>query len=109
MAIQLPIGNAENFAGIIDLVTMQAVYFDGDDGAVIRRESIPDDLIGPAQSARTRMLESLAFLDDRMMETVGGDEQPSASEIKRVLRAAIGALSCRCQTTFHREAAAVMD
>jgi elongation factor G len=88
VAIQLPIGSAENFAGIVDLVTMKAVYFDGEDGAVVRCESIPENLSDLAQSARAQMLESLAFLDDRMMEIVGSGENPSAAEIIRVLRAA---------------------
>ena len=49
--MQYPIGSGETFEGVIDLVTMQAIYFDGDNGETIRREAIPAEL---AEDARTR-------------------------------------------------------
>src|ERR1051325_1197865 len=43
--MQLPIGKEDEFAGVIDLITMQAVYFDGNNGEKVRREAIPAELL----------------------------------------------------------------
>src|SRR5215813_2248178 len=42
--MQLPIGSEDDFAGVIDLITMQAIYFDGSNGEKVRHEAIPADL-----------------------------------------------------------------
>ena len=66
--MQLPMGAGETFEGVIDLVEMQAVYFDGDNGEKIRREDIPQAYQEQAEKARTAMLEQLAMYSDEMME-----------------------------------------
>lgn len=86
IALQIPIGMESDFVGVVDLVTMQAVYFDGDDGGVVRRESIPDTLIESASSARALMLESLAMYDEALMATVAADKEPSVDHMRRVIR-----------------------
>ena len=42
--MQLPIGKEDNFEGVIDLITMKANYFDGDNGENVREEEIPAEL-----------------------------------------------------------------
>jgi translation elongation factor EF-G len=66
--MQLPIGAGEKFQGIIDLVTMKAVYFDGRDGEIVREEPIPEALEDRAHDGRHQMLESLAMYSDELME-----------------------------------------
>src|ERR1041385_2195832 len=53
--MQLPIGKEDEFAGVIDLITMQAVYFDGNNGEKVRREAIPADLKEEAEKHRHLM------------------------------------------------------
>src|SRR5690606_7622432 len=64
----------ESFAGIIDLVTMKALYYEGDEGEVIREDEIPAAYAEKAASARTAMLESLAMYSDEMMELLLSEE-----------------------------------
>ena len=88
VALQIPIGSESDFEGVVDLVTMKAIYFDGEFGETRRRTEIPDSLLDAASSARAELLESLSLLDDSIMETVLSGQQPSSDEIRRVIRAA---------------------
>ncbi len=87
--MQLPIGSGDKFQGLIDLVTMQAVYFDGKDGEHIRCEAIPTMLQDQAQAARSQMLESLAMYSDELMEKLLSAEAISEELVHRVTRAAV--------------------
>jgi elongation factor G len=73
--MQIPIGAESAFEGIIDLVAMEAVYFDGEKGEDLRREPIPDNLASIAEHARTGMLETLSLYSDELMELLL-EEQP---------------------------------
>ena len=88
VALQLPIGTEDQFRGVVDLITMEAVFFDGSHGEYIRRETIPDDLKSSAESARMEMLSELSRLDDGLTDDLLNDRQPDASEIRRVIRRA---------------------
>jgi elongation factor G len=70
VAVQLPIGLEADMAGIIDLVTMKAVYFDGDNGDIIREEEIPAALKEEADVAREEMLDAVSMFSDELMEAV---------------------------------------
>src|SRR5436190_22794803 len=59
--MQLPIGLEQKHEGVIDLVTMQAIYFDGDNGEKVRREEIPAELRPAAEAARETMLDALSL------------------------------------------------
>ena len=50
--MQIPIGREENFEGVVDLITMKALYFDGSNGEKVRVEEIPADLKEEAAEAR---------------------------------------------------------
>ena len=70
MPIQLPIGSEDTFKGIIDLVEMDAdIYYD-DMGKDMRVEPIPEDMMELAQEYRTKLLDSVADLDDDIMMMV---------------------------------------
>jgi elongation factor G len=102
--IQLPIGQAENFKGVIDLVEMKGIVWDGEEiGAVFRIIDIPSELKEDAEKQRHDMIESLSEFDDVLMEKYINDEPISNDEIKRVLRKAT--LACEifpvlCGTSF---------
>src|SRR5438445_9341058 len=72
--MQWPIGKEDNFEGMIDLVTMKALYFDGNTGEKVRAEAIPADLLDEAKQARHLMLESLAMYSDELMERLLSEE-----------------------------------
>ena len=68
VAIQIPIGSADTFKGVVDLVKMKAeVYYD-DLGKDVREEEIPAELVDLANEYRAKLLEAVAEADDALME-----------------------------------------
>ena len=86
--IQLPMGAESDFAGVIDLVTMQAIYFDGEDGETTRREAIPEGYVEQASTARQEMLETLSLFDDELMEALLEEREVSVEKIRALIREA---------------------
>jgi elongation factor G len=66
--MQIPIGLEESFRGIVDLVTMKALYFDGPDGEIVRAEPIPAELEAEVRKARETMLDAVSMFSDELME-----------------------------------------
>ena len=86
--IQLPIGKEENFKGIIDLVTMKAIYYLDDLGTVLDEEPIPEDMIEIAEEYRTNLLEAVAEQDEDLMEKYLSGEELTEEEIHAGIRKA---------------------
>ena len=72
--MQLPIGLENDMEGVIDLVTMKAVYFDGDQGENIRIEEIPDNLKDDADEKREELLDAVSMFSDDLMEAMLEEE-----------------------------------
>ena len=87
--MQLPIGLADEFEGVIDLVTMRAVYFEGHDGEILRHDEIPEDLVSEAETARYQLLERLAMYSDELMEKLLAEEEVEEILIRKVTREAV--------------------
>jgi elongation factor G len=87
--MQLPIGAGDKFQGIIDLVRMKALRFDGKDGETVREEPIPEALEDRARDGRAQMLESLAMYSDELMERLLSEEEIPEDLIHRVTRDAV--------------------
>ena len=68
--VTIPIGLEENFKGVIDLISMKAVYFEGEKGEMVKYEEIPNELKNYAEEYRTFMLEKLAESDEEFMMVV---------------------------------------
>ena len=68
--MQLPIGLEASFAGVIDLVTMKAIYFEGDNGEYVVEKDIPDELHEEAETAREKMLDEVSMFSDELMEAI---------------------------------------
>jgi len=83
---QLPIGAEGDFEAIIDLVTMKAFYFDGDDGEDVREEEIPADRLEEAKTARHDMIASIADHDDVIADKFLAEQDPSVEEIRAAIR-----------------------
>ncbi len=73
--LQIHMGEGDNFQGVIDLVTMESVTFEGDNGENVVRAPIFSDYTEVAQAARSEMLEALSMFNDEMMEMLL-DDQP---------------------------------
>jgi len=65
--LQIPIGLGNEHKGVIDLITMTAIFFDGENGENVRRNEIPAELHDEAVSARRGMLDTLSLYDDELM------------------------------------------
>ncbi|MDC3019043.1 elongation factor G [Gammaproteobacteria bacterium] len=85
--IQLPIGAEDDFKGIIDLMRMKALYWDGDDmGTSYREEDIPSDLLDQSNEYREAMLESVAEASEELMEKYLENSDLSLEEIIQGIR-----------------------
>ncbi|MCK9286875.1 MAG: elongation factor G [Sphaerochaetaceae bacterium] len=68
--VQIPIGLEDRLQGVVDLVTMKALYFDGPNGDVIRIESIPPELQSEAETKREELLDAVSLISDDLMEAM---------------------------------------
>ncbi len=68
--MELPIGLEADLKGIVDLVRMKAVYFDGDNGENLRYEEIPAELAAEAARRREQLLDAVSMFSDDLMEAV---------------------------------------
>ncbi len=84
--LQLPIGLENDHAGVIDLVAMQAVYFEGGMGEEIRRTEIPDEMKDEADRARHGMLDALSLYDDELMEMILEEKEPDVDQLQTIIR-----------------------
>ena len=87
--MQWPMGAGETFAGMIDLVTMKALAFEGANGEIVKSDDIPETYAEAAATARQQMLEALAMYDDELMERLLSEEAISEDLIHRVTRNAV--------------------
>ncbi|MCH2620187.1 MAG: elongation factor G [Actinomycetota bacterium] len=93
--IQLPIGAEADFAGVIDLVTMKALVWEGEDlGASWNEVEIPDDLKSQADEYRAELVDLLAEFDETILEKFVGEEEITVDDMKKAIRQ--GTLSGDC-------------
>jgi len=83
--VQIPIGLESDLEGIIDLVTMKAFYFDGDNGEIVREEEIPENLQAQADEYREIMLDAVSMFSDELMEAIL-EEKVETEQIKDAIR-----------------------
>ena len=89
VAIQYPIGAAETFEGIVDIVEMKAYHFEWDDGEKITEIDIPADVKDKCEAYRLELMEKVAEMDDALMDTYFDKGELSIDEIKKGLRIAV--------------------
>ena len=89
IAVQLPIGERNDFKGMVDLMKMKAVYFEGDKGEIVKEEEIPSELAEQAKEWREKMVEKIAETDDKLTEKFLSGEEISMIELKKALRSAV--------------------
>lgn len=87
LVINLPIGNEAEFAGIIDLVKMKAVIWEGEDlGANYAYLDIPANMQEQATEWRKKLVETAVEQDDAALEAYLGGEEPSEEVLKACIR-----------------------
>lgn len=84
--IQLPVGQADEFVAIIDLLKMKMYTFDGEKGINIIENEIPADMLEKAQQYREEMIDKVSMFDDELAEKFLAGEEPSLDLIKRAIR-----------------------
>ncbi len=89
VAISLPMGLEEKMAGVIDLIKMKALYFEGEKGIEVVEKEIPEEFKHDAEIWHKKMLERIAGEDHALTEKFLEGEEISADELKNVLRKAV--------------------
>lgn len=85
--IHIPIGAESEFKGLVDLISMKAMVWKGDDdGAEFEIQEIPEDLKASAEEKRENLIEKIADADDSLLEKYLGGEEISEDEIWAALR-----------------------
>lgn len=87
--MQIPIGEEDRFEGVVDLLTMQAVYFEGEMGVQVVRKEIPENLQAEAETLRGELVERIVESNEEMMEKYLGGEEIPLEDLKRELRRAV--------------------
>src|SRR5690606_34611194 len=66
--VQIPIGLEDKHVGVVDLITMKAYYFEGDNGTEIRITDIPEELRAEADQRREEMIDAASMFSDELAE-----------------------------------------
>jgi elongation factor G len=110
--IQLPIGAEEDFEGIVDLVRMQAIYWNSaDQGTTYDAREIPAELQAEAEAAREYMVECAAEATEELMEAYLEEAELNEEQIIEGLRAGTLAneiVPCVCGTAFKNKGVQAM-
>jgi len=84
--VQIPIGLESDFMGVIDLVDMKAVYFDGDCGQDVRIGDIPGDLLPEALKRREELIDTASLFSDDLTEAILEEKEVTSDLIINALR-----------------------
>ena len=87
LPVQLPIGIEDKFLGVVDLVEMKAIIWEGGDlGAKFHDEPIPEDLVEQAKEYRQLLLDTAVGVDDKAMEEYFEKGDVSVATLKRCIK-----------------------
>ncbi len=88
--LQLPIGEEENFKGVIDLVTMKAIWWNEDDkGTTFELKDPPSEMMAACEEWREKLVEAAAESSEELMEKYLGGEELSEDEIHAAVRSRV--------------------
>jgi len=112
ITIQLPIGAEDNFEGVVDLIRMQAIYWNEEDrGQTFEARDIPEHLQADAEKYREAMVEAAAEANEELMEKYLGEGKLSTEDIKQGLRERVLTTEiclCMCGTAFKNKGVQAM-
>lgn len=92
VAMQLPIGEEDGFVGVIDLVTMKAIYNEGEKGDDVIVKEIPAELREDAELRRSEMLDAVSMFNDELMESLLEGKEVSEELIHKAIWEGINSL-----------------
>ncbi len=84
--LQIPIGLESDLEGVVDLVSMKAVYFDGEQGDQVRYEEILDHLRDEAEEKREELLDAVSMFSDELMEAMLEEQEIPEEMIHEAIR-----------------------
>jgi elongation factor G len=84
--VQIPIGLESPHEGLVDIITREAVYFDGEKGLTIVRRPVPDELVQQCEEKRKELIERLAEADDDIAELFISEIEPTVEQLKVAIR-----------------------
>lgn len=85
-AVQIPIGAESTLSGVVDLINKVALYNKGDNGEIIEKGPVPEELKPLMEEKRQLLIETLADVDDEMAEMFLEEKEPTIEQIKAAIR-----------------------
>ncbi|KAJ5408976.1 Elongation factor G [Penicillium cosmopolitanum] len=87
-AVQVPIGAEDEFEGVVDLITMKAIYNVGESGEELSVREIPERLVDVVAERKAMLVETLADVDDEIAELFLDEKEPTPDQLKAAIRRA---------------------
>ncbi|PIE61591.1 MAG: elongation factor G [Desulfobacterales bacterium] len=84
--MQLPIGLEDRHEGIVDLITMKAYYFEGDNGQTIVEKEIPADMVDDAKAAREEMVDAVSLFSEELTDAILEESEITEEMIRTAVR-----------------------
>jgi len=89
VAVQMPMGKGADFTGVVDLLSMKAYRYEGDEKGTFKAEDVPGDMADTAQAKREELIEKIAENSESLMEKYFEEGDLSAEELAEGLRKGI--------------------
>jgi elongation factor G len=89
VAMQIPVGNSENFTGLIDLITRRMATFTGKMGIDVEWHDVPAEYVEQMEELRTELISHAADADDDVAEKFLSDQEVTEQELKGAIRKAV--------------------
>ena len=86
VAMQIPTGLENEAEGVVDLVSMKALYFDGDNGEIVREAEIPQNLLEEAKAKREELIDAASVFSDELTEAILNESEITSELIYSALR-----------------------
>ena len=86
VAMQIPIGLEADFSGVVDLVSMKAIYFDGDKGETVRIEDIPQELMTEALDRREILMDAASIFSESLTDAILEEQEVTDDMIIEAVR-----------------------
>ena len=89
LPLQLPIGEEDNFSGLVDLLKMKVLKFEGKEGEIVKEEALPKEFEEKAKIWRARLIEKIAAEDEELLEKYLSKKEISITDLQKGLRKVI--------------------
>ncbi|KRX81400.1 Elongation factor G, mitochondrial [Trichinella sp. T6] len=87
--LHLPIGTENNFSGLVDIINQHALFFDGPQGEIIRKDEIPKEMRTESQDRLFELIEHVSNVDDILGDLFLLEKKPTADQLRAAIRRAV--------------------